>query len=424
MIGVRDAEFVRPLKRQANTALTTGFFTDRSLDFATRGLLGRAVRGGTEVGEVLATVGRVRGHEDWAAQWSATANKAEAAAVECRARGRLTSASSHFLRASTYWAAAVDGLSTARDSAELLAAFRSHRRCWEALIDCSSGSHVRVEVPYEGTTLPGYLFRPDARGTARPTLVITNGSDGSLADLWTSAIAGALLRGWNAFVYDGPGQQSMLFERHTTFRSDWEAVLTPVLDVLVGRSDVDADRLTGYGISQAGYWLTRAIAYEHRLRAAVVDPGVVDVSTSWTGPLGASMRAMLSKGERDKFNKYLNLATRLPSLRRTLLFRSRPYLPADSTGIDWFGLYQVVAGYTLDQSTVDRITTPLLITDPEGEQFWPGQSERLTAMLGSRAELLQFSAEDGAALHCQPTGRLLTELAMFDWLEDRLTEPV
>ena len=29
------------------------------------------------------------------------------------------------------------------------------------------------------------------------------------------------------FVFDGPGQQSMLFERGVPFRYDWEAVLTP-----------------------------------------------------------------------------------------------------------------------------------------------------------------------------------------------------
>ncbi len=408
---------MRLFTTHANNALTTGFFADRDLDFATRGLLGRAVRGGTEVGEVLATVGRIQKHADWAKQWSVTATRVEARGIDCRDRGRLTSASSHFLRASTYWAAAVDGLAASPDSDELITAFRSHRRCWDAFIDCSDGAHVALAVPYEETTLPGYLLRPDASGAARPTLVITNGSDGSLADLWTSAIAGALLRGWNAFVYDGPGQQSMLFERGTTFRPDWEAVLTPVVDTLVGRADVDADRLTGYGISQAGYWLTRAVAYEHRLRAAVVDPGVLDVSTSWTDPLGKRMRAMLTNGDREKFNKNMNFATRLPSLSRTLAVRSRPY-----PHTDWFDLYTTVAGYALDQQTVKDVTTPLLITDPESEQFWPAQSSRLADMLGDRATLLPFSSEDGASLHCQPTGRLLTELAIFDWLNEKLTE--
>ena len=60
------------------------------------------------------------------------------------------------------------------------------------------------------------------------------------------------------------------------FRPDWEAVLTPVVDTLVARGDVDPGALVAYGISQAGYWLPRALAFEHRFVAAVADPGVFD----------------------------------------------------------------------------------------------------------------------------------------------------
>jgi hypothetical protein len=93
---------------------------------------------------------------------------------------------------------------------------------------------VRVDVPYENTTLPGCLLRPDASGRARPTLVMTNDSDGPITGMWPAGVMEALDRGWNAFVYDGPGQQSMLFERGTAFRPDWEAVLTPVVDASSG----------------------------------------------------------------------------------------------------------------------------------------------------------------------------------------------
>jgi hypothetical protein len=43
-----------------------------------------------------------------------------------------------------------------------------------------------------------------------------------------------------------------LFERGVPFRHDWEAVLTPVIDALAARPDVDSSALTGYGISQGG----------------------------------------------------------------------------------------------------------------------------------------------------------------------------
>jgi len=399
--------------------IRNGFFRDSDLDFQARGALGRAVRGSSEVGEVLATLARIRNQSGWAREWAVTARRAQTEADRARDAGHLVSASSGYLRAATYWASVVDGLATLGTSLRLVDAFRIHRRCWDSFVDCSGGAHLPLSVPYESTTLPGYLLRPDASGRARPTLVVTNGSDGAVSDLWTSAVAGALARDWNAFVYDGPGQQSMLFERETYFRPDWEAVLTPVIDLLAARADVDAARMTGYGISQGGYWLPRALAFEHRLVAAVVDPGVVDVSTSWLSRLTKGMRDSLDGGDRERFNRDMGLAVKIPSLARTLAFRGRPY-----EHNDWFDLYAAVRQYRLGPETAASIRTPLLITDPEGEQFWPGQSRQLSGLAPGRADVLHFGADEGAAYHCQPTGRLLTENRMFDWLTDAVAAAV
>jgi hypothetical protein len=402
----------------ANTVFSNGFFRDKGLDYQTRTVLGRAVHGASDVGEVLAAIERISDHESWRSQWSQTAGRIHAVGDDLRAGGELLGAQSAYLRAATYWACVVESLSEQDDESALLRAFRAHRQCWDEFVACSRGAHVGVDVPYEGTTLPGYLLRPDDSGTPRPTLVITNGSDGAISGLWSDAGAGAVARGWNAFVYDGPGQQTMLFEHHVPFRPDWEAVLTPVLDTLVARPDVDPTRLTGYGLSQGGYWLPRALAFEHRLVAAVADPGVVDVSTSWTDHLGTSMLKLLEQGDRDAFNRDMKVATMIPGLKRMLTFRARPYQP----GEDWFALFEQVREYRLTEELTGQITTPLMITDPEGEQFWPGQSKQLAGMLGERAHRVEFTAAEGANLHCQPLGRALTDERMFSWLASHLVE--
>lgn len=218
----------------------------------------------------------------------------------------------------------VDGLA---DQSVLLPAFRQGRGCWEKVVDASQGRFVRVQVPCEGTTLPGYLLRPDDTGTARPALAVTNGSDGSLTGLLGYGAAEALHRGWNAFLFDGPGQQSMLFKRGVAFRYDWEPVLTPVIDFLVARSDVDASALTGYGMSQGGYWITRAVAFERRMVAAVADPGVVDVSAGWTAHLPPVLLDLLTSGQKDAFKSAMTRAqaSASPEAIRTMAFRSKPY---------------------------------------------------------------------------------------------------
>ena len=69
---------------------------------------------------------------------------------------------------------------------------------------------------------------------------------------------------------------------------------------------------------------------------------------------------------------------------------------------------------------VEQITTPWLITDPEDEQFWPGQPQRLFDKLRHTKQLITFTADEGADSHCEPLARSLLEQRMFDWLEETL----
>ena len=118
-----------------------------------------------------------------------------------------------------------------------------------------------------------------------------------MASAWVLGIADALARGWNAVTFDGPGQNAALVRQQLPFRPDWEKVVTPVVDHLATRPDVDVSKLAILGISQAGYWVPRAVAFEHRIAAAVADPGVVDVSTTMLGQLPHMLVKLLDSGE-------------------------------------------------------------------------------------------------------------------------------
>lgn len=101
-----------------------------------------------------------------------------------------------------------------------------------------------------------------------------------------------------------------------------------------------------------------------------------------------------------------------PATARTWKFRARPYAQ-DS----YFDTLTEVHRYTLTDDEAAQITTPLLLTDPEDEQFWPGQSERLASSAGGPTELSSFTAAEGANFHCQPMARHLTDARMFGWLD-------
>jgi hypothetical protein len=101
--------------------------------------------------------------------------------------------------------------------------------------------------------------------------------------------------------------------------------------------------------------------------------------------------------------------------KRELAWRAKPY-GLTST----YDVYKAVEQYRLTDDLIGQISTPMLVTEPEGEQFWPGQSQRLYDALTGPKVLVKFTAAEGADRHCQPMGRALTDQRMFDWLDATL----
>jgi hypothetical protein len=392
-------------------------FSTPEMQFGFEIALGATYRQAADAGEVLATAARIEdGNDDsWVDQWIATAGTIHTAGNEALTAGRRVSALAYYRRAASYYAAAlyrIDGVSDPGRQPEI---WRRHRECWEHVVDLLPVPGERIRIPYENTTLPGYFFRsPDsAPGEVRPLVIINNGSDGATSVTWLRGGAGASERGYHWMTFDGPGQNTALFEQGIPFRHDWEAVLTPVLDAMVERPEVDADRIAVVGISQAGYWVPRALAFEHRFAAAVVDPGVVDISRSWVAPLPAPLHKELDDGNKEAFDREMHLAELLhPQMRATLDFRGKPYGVNSESRFD---LFKEIGKYRLGDE-VAQITTPLLITDNDEEALLPGQSQQLYDRLDGTRELVTFTGAEGAGGHCEPTGIALRDARLYDWL--------
>jgi hypothetical protein len=397
---------------------TAGFYENPAWDYVVRTLLGKATRGGADIGEVLATIAPIRPKDDegWFAAWVALADRTAAIAAGCARRGHRSSAARAHLRAANYYAVAVNAINGLDSDEALLPTFRAHRAAWDGFLATTRWPVETLEIPYEGSTLPGWVFRPDRSGATRPTLVMTLGSDEAITGVWSEGAEGALERGYTVVLYEGPGQQSMLFERGIPFRYDWEKVLTPVVDTVLGLPDVDPAKLAVYGVSQAGYWVPRALAFEHRFAAAIADGGVVDVSRSWTAHLPHHLLSLYERGEKEAFDKEMSLGMHLPGTKATRTewrFRSRPYgVSGYSTVIDEVRRYDL-------REVAGQVTTPLYVVDVDGDQFFGGQGAELAALVPG-ATRQRFTQAEGAAYHCQPLARELTEQRMLDWLDEQL----
>jgi hypothetical protein len=395
------------------------FFDHEQFNFEFQCALGGVHDGAGDIGEMMSTADRVvDGDADsWCGEWIATGERVATIAEKSAKSGHEVSARAAYLRAATYYAMALSSVDGTKDPAALLkSTFAERRRCFDAYIDLLDPPAERVDIPYEGTTMPGYLFRPASSDSPRRTLIMNNGSDGPVTSIWPPLSSGGVARGYNVLIFDGPGQQSMLFERGVPFRHDWEHVITPVVDFLLARSDVDPAQIVLYGISQGGYWVPRALAFEHRIAAAIADPGVFDAFEPWWGALPPELRLLLDSGDEGGFDRVFDegMQKATPAQRQNLEWRAKPY-GMQST----FDVFTAARQYNLTD-VVDQITTPLLIADPEGEQFWPGQSQRLLDNLHDTEQLVAFTADEGADRHCEPMARSLLEQRMFDWLDETL----
>ncbi len=302
------------------------FFTDERFEFLALIALGSAAYRLSEVGEVYATADRITDGdgESWFEEWMATATRVRRIAEDCESRGDVASARDAFLRAANYAATAFFYVLATDDPSRSLHTWRSHRRDFDRAMKLWPTPVSHVEIPYEGTHLHGY-FWSGGEGP-RPTIILNNGSDGPVSDMLFMGAVDAVARGWNAITFDGPGQGYALYEQGMFFRYDWEKVITPVVDFLVARHDVDPERIVLAGNSQGGYWVPRAVAFEKRIAAAVADPGVVRVDTSWRSHLPPVMIQLLESGDDADFDSYFAQGVENdPVAQTTLAKRKEPY---------------------------------------------------------------------------------------------------
>jgi Prolyl oligopeptidase family len=395
---------------------SAAFFKNPLFEYTFLISLGRSYHQAGNVGKVLYVAAQIE-DGDFESGYQAfrqAADEARAQAEDSASRGHRVSAREAYLWAQNYYDCSTYFVDGSKDPTRFLPT-------WELLYDCWLKSTAlfdppieAVNIPYAKTELRGFFFRSDREKEKRPLLILNNGSDGSLLDMWTQGAAGALARGYNCLTFDGPGQGYALWKQGLFFRPDWENVITPVVDYALTRPDVDPERIAISGISQGGYWVPRAVAFEHRIAAAIADPGVVDVATSWIEHLPESLKQMLKAGHKAQFDEIMTKA--VDSAKGvTLRFRMRPYGFTSP-----FDVYKAVQDYQL-REVASKIRCPMLIIAPVNEEFFPGQSQELFNLLASPKELVAFTVSDGADLHCEPKGLGLRDFRVFNWLDETLS---
>jgi dienelactone hydrolase len=408
-------------------------FTLPDLDFDTLFAFGTIGYGCAEFGELVVAVNQVNAagasYQTYYDTFLALAQRTGAQAGQELAAGHTASARGAFLRAASYYDLCLYFILGTSARGQEADAYADMQRCWQRASQLFDPPFEPLRVPYGDSWLPGYLLRPDDRPVRRPTVILNNGEDAQNDRLYAYGGAAALERGYNALIFEGPGQGSMLFQRQVPFRPDWENVITPIVDYLRSRPDVDPSRIALVGSSLGGELVIRAAAFEHRLAAVVADPAIFGVWLSWTtgySELGSLFSSGASKQEINavwakKIVPAFSAVDRFEVAKRAEGY-GRQFLVAARAGHVFADLYDF--GTTVMKFTVaevaGRVTAPALVTAYQDDSLVippSGQGTEVYRLLPGVKHFYQFTEAEGAQFHCAPMGPQTRNQFVYDWLD-------
>ncbi|MGH7279236.1 MAG: alpha/beta hydrolase [Candidatus Rokuibacteriota bacterium] len=232
-------------------------------------LLGIMDFGGTDFTEIHEAVQRIKPGDDesWITEWSRMGRLCEEQAREAERFGNRLTARFAWQRASNYHRASQFYITG--DDTRKIPTLRKVQDTFRAAMPHFDHRCEIVEIPYEGLTLSGY-FVPARVGKGRlPTILYLNGADSLSEEAYFTVALPASMAGYSCLVYNAPGVGLTLYEKGLPTRPDCEHFVTPTVDVLRKRPDVDPQRICLVGESFAAYLIPRAAAFEPRVAAAV-----------------------------------------------------------------------------------------------------------------------------------------------------------
>ncbi|WP_187170453.1 alpha/beta hydrolase family protein [Salidesulfovibrio onnuriiensis] len=375
-------------------------FKDSDMDFHFGNLvLGAAVNHGVGIGEAFYAASRIEDGDaaGWHEQWCGLARRVEARGEKALSGGHEVSAREQFLRAAYYYRISLLGMLP--DNPELLRRGRRCRTLMKKAGQLFDPPVEYIEIPFEGTVLPGY-FRPAlADGGPRKTLLMIGGGETFAEDLYFYIARQAFERGYNFMTVDLPGQ-GLLPAEGKVFRTDTYVPMKAVADYALGRQEVDPERFAAYGISGGGLFVPQAAQHDPRIRAIAMNSAVVDAH-----PIFAAMP--VAGADESEMASWTSFHA---NVVRSICWRYGVDTPA--------GLVGANRGNTFDPH---QVGVPALIivgeNDYASDEVKRQQALAMEGFPNPRKKMVVTPADEGATNHCVMENRALVGQVLFDWLD-------
>jgi alpha-beta hydrolase superfamily lysophospholipase len=366
--------------------------------------LGGAPWGGGEVDEIhrigLRLKNCVGDDKAWFREWAGEAARLEAIGHDRAAKGHKIGAAAYLFRAAHYYHVGERFVQPKNEASQA-----AYQRGVEAFR--TAASYLRrpciehVEVPYEGTSLPGVIVHADSipgRTGKGPVMLFLDGFDVTKEIQYFRGIPDLAARGISCLILDGPGNGESIRFRGLTLHHETERHAGAAYDYLAARAEFDPRRIGIMALSLGGYYAPRAAAMDGRFACCISWGPEWDYHTKW--------RERLARIERGEI-----LSLSVPWEHLLWVFGVKTKEEA----------FTKLEGFKLD-GVIQKMRCPYLLVHGEGDQQAPFEhAQKMIAAAGStRKELKVFTREEGGYHHCQVDNVSIGTAYMWDWLEEVL----
>ena len=397
-------------------------FQDPAFSFQLLRTIGSTYYGGADIGECLSTAYRIKEGdlESWYKEWLAIAERASKYGDDSLSSGHKGSAREAYLRAFNYYRNAEFFLHTNPQDPRIIDVWQRSVDSFKKAAQLLPNPVEFVEIPYEGTSLPGYFYRVEddnnhtSASIPKPTLILHTGFDGTQEELYVTSVIAALNRGYNCLTFEGPGQGRVIRKQKIPFRYDWEKVVTAVIDFLIDKyqSYCDLKRIALMGISMGGYLAARAAAFDHRISACILDDGVYDIHENYMEKLGPLLGNAIADANATVVNTAIETSMYFDTTIRWAISHGMWVFNAK----DPLDFIQKNKDYTL-KDVAGNIKCPTLVLEAQMDDDFPGGPKKVYNALKCPKKYVLFTAEEGAEDHCQVAALSLSNQRIFDWLD-------
>lgn len=276
-----------------------------------------------------------------------------------------------------------------------------------------NGVVKKYNIPYQGITLPVLYAHPD--GKSKGTVLIHGGNDSYIEEFFSILLYFAQ-KGYDAYVFEGPGQGNVLRIQNKCFTYEWEKPVSAILDFF------HLDDVTIIGASLGGMLAPRAAAFEKRIKRVIGWSVFTNFLDIIIGVRPIKVQKIIRFCIKHNFKNLENFLIKMKIKKGDEMLKWAMYHGMYAYDADTpFDYIKKMDSYNI-YDIADKVTQDILILGGRNDHMidYHFAGSEINAFKNARSLTFHmFTDAEDAGAHCNVGNVKLAIDTMTDWIENR-----